>query len=66
MEKLLVQRKNSLQPVPSIKNDYKPKINASHCPDGKFNLTKIVLEHNHALNPRKARYFKSSKRKAFI
>lgn len=62
MEKLLVQLKISLQPLLSIINECKAKINASLCSDGMFKLTKVVLEHNHTLSSRKARYFKSNKR----
>ena len=39
----------------------KAKINATCCPDGKFTLTTIVLDHVHTLSPGKARYFRCHK-----
>lgn len=54
--------KNSVRPQSSTKTDCKTKVNASTCPDGKFRLTTIVLEHNHCLSPTKARYHKSNKK----
>lgn len=54
--------KNCLHPQQSTRTDCKAKVNASVCPDGKFRLTSIVLEHNHELSPGKARYHKSNKK----
>lgn len=38
--------RNPLQLQPLKKTDCKVKVNASACPNGKFRLTTIVLEHN--------------------
>lgn len=46
--------KNALQTQPSSEKDCKAKINATVCPDGSTDLNNFVLEHNHALNLRKA------------
>ena len=40
----------------------KAKINATCCPDGKFTLTTIMLDHVHTLSLGKARYFRNHKK----
>ena len=40
----------------------KVNINANFCPDEKFTLSIVVLNHVHTLNPKKARYFRCHKK----
>lgn len=54
--------KNSLHPKPSSKIDCKAKVNATACPDGKYRLSNVVLDHNHELSPGKACFYKSNKK----
>lgn len=37
-------------------------VNAIACPDEKYKLSNTILEHNHALSPRKTWYYKSNKK----
>lgn len=50
---------------PARKTQCMAKLNALLCPDGKFRLTTVVLEHNHVLSPDEALLF-SRKRKMNI
>lgn len=58
--------KNSIHPHPLIKADFKAKVNTSFCPDRKFRLTIVVLEHNHGLTPDKAPYHKMKQENGFL
>jgi hypothetical protein len=53
---------NPLKPQPKQNLECKAKINASRCLDGRFMVSTVVLEHNHTLSPRKARYFRCHKK----
>ena len=53
---------NPLKSQPKQNLECKAKINASRCLDGRFMVSTVVLEHNHTLSPRKARYFRCHKK----
>ena len=53
---------NPLKPQPKQNLGCKAKINAFQCLDGRFMVSTVVLEHNHTLSQRKARYFRCHKK----
>ncbi|XP_040999632.1 protein FAR1-RELATED SEQUENCE 5-like [Juglans microcarpa x Juglans regia] len=53
---------NILKPRPMEHNECKAKIKAILGSEGEFCLTHVILEHNHALSPEKARYIRCHKR----
>lgn len=53
--------KSSFNPRPSIKTDCKAKINVVVSSDGTCTLSRVCVEHNHALNPKEARLHMSHK-----
>ncbi|XP_037482142.1 protein FAR1-RELATED SEQUENCE 6-like [Triticum dicoccoides] len=54
--------RNMLKPNPSAGLGCKAKINVTRGPDGKLYLSKVILDHNHALSPLKSRLFRCNKR----
>ncbi|KAG6708518.1 hypothetical protein I3842_06G084200 [Carya illinoinensis] len=51
---------NVARPRPTIKADYKPKVN-SHLVSGVWVLTIVEIAHNHTVSPQKSRFFRSHK-----
>ncbi|KAH7690216.1 FHY3/FAR1 family protein [Dioscorea alata] len=54
--------KNSFNPRLSTKTNCQAKINVVVGNDGCFTISSVILEHNHALSPRKSRFQKCNKR----
>jgi hypothetical protein len=57
--------KNLLKPNPSAGLGCKAKINITRCHSGKFQLSKVILDHNHTLSPLKSRLFRCNKKMDF-
>ncbi|KAH9703431.1 protein FAR1-RELATED SEQUENCE [Citrus sinensis] len=53
---------NALKPKPNVKNGCDAKIGGCLNEDGKWVLRTLNLQHNHGLNPNKARYFSCNRR----
>jgi hypothetical protein len=54
--------RNMLNPNPTAGLGCKAKINITRCPDGKFHLSTVILDHNHILSPHKSRLFRCNKK----
>jgi hypothetical protein len=57
--------KKLLRPNPSAGLGCKAKINITRHHDGKFQVSKVILDHNHTLSPLKSRLFRCNKRMDF-
>jgi hypothetical protein len=53
---------NIVKPKAMEKMECKAKINAKLSEDGRFKLSKVLLEHNHVVSPSKAKYFRCHKK----
>jgi hypothetical protein len=49
---------NPLKLQPQLKTDCKAQLRVVLCPDGKWILTAMALDHNHGLSPSKSRFYK--------
>ncbi|KAI8527661.1 hypothetical protein RHMOL_Rhmol12G0093200 [Rhododendron molle] len=59
--KVRVRGSNLVKPRPQIKIDCPARFIVASCPDGKWRLNLVVLEHNHEQSQRKCRFFKSNR-----
>uniref|UniRef100_A0ACD5XEX7 Uncharacterized protein n=1 Tax=Avena sativa TaxID=4498 RepID=A0ACD5XEX7_AVESA len=57
--------KNMLKPNPSAGLGCQAKVNITRRPSGKFQLSKVILDHNHTLRPLKSRLFRCNKKMGF-
>ncbi|XP_051206829.1 protein FAR1-RELATED SEQUENCE 6-like [Lolium perenne] len=57
--------KKLLKPNPSAGLGCKAKVNITRRFDGKFQISKVILDHNHTLNPLKSRLFRCNKKMDF-
>ncbi|KAM0825043.1 hypothetical protein ACQ4PT_069821 [Festuca glaucescens] len=57
--------KNLLKPNPSAGLGCKAKINITHHHGANFQLSKVILDHNHTLSPLKSRLFRCNKKMDF-
>ncbi|XBH97719.1 hypothetical protein VPH35_127351 [Triticum aestivum] len=56
---------NMLKPSRTVGTGCKAKINITRAPDGRFHLSTVILDHNHALSPLKPRRFRCNKKLDF-
>ncbi|CAL5392564.1 unnamed protein product [Camellia sinensis] len=59
--KTISTAKGSYHPRPSTKTNCKAKINVTIKEDGRFIISRVYLDHNHALSPGKTRNFRRNK-----
>ena len=59
-----IKRTRSTNPVqlkPQTKTDCKAQLRLSLCPNGKWTLRSMVLDHNHGLSPSKTKFYKCNR-----
>ncbi|KAL6566440.1 hypothetical protein OROGR_002055 [Orobanche gracilis] len=60
--KYVSKTSNILKPNPVTKTQCKARLNVCVSVEGIFNVTSVILEHNHELSPTKVRYFRCNKK----
>lgn len=58
MGKSRIRSSNPLRLRPQSKTDCKAKLSVCLCPDGKWMVNSMILDHNHGLNPDKVRFYR--------
>lgn len=58
MGKHRIRSSNPLKLRPQSKTDCKAKLSVVLCPDGKWMVNSMILDHNHGLNPDKVRFYR--------
>ncbi|XP_058211621.1 protein FAR1-RELATED SEQUENCE 6-like [Rhododendron vialii] len=59
--KAKVRTTNPVKPRPQTKIECPARLNFSICPDGKWRLNRVALEHNHEYSPGKSKFYKSNR-----
>ncbi|XP_058223590.1 protein FAR1-RELATED SEQUENCE 5-like isoform X4 [Rhododendron vialii] len=59
--KAKVKTTNPVKPRPQTKIECPARLNFAICPDGKWRLNRVALEHNHEYSPGKSKFYKSNR-----